>query len=243
MIYYGELVMKSLSKKITAAAVAAVLLVLSALPAGALEIKRYYGDIDDDGVVSTSDAREILLIALEISDKELGDTDMLCADVDKNGRVTVNDARLALLAAIEIASPELMPPIPFDPCTEEFLSEINGLRSRYANKALEPLVLSDELSNVAYEAAKEFADVTGTAYYTADGSHYYKLLDDNNISYSVADKFVVAASTNYKKAYRELVDNEQCKKAMLSSNFSKIGIAAYSNDGRTFYWCMFFTGD
>ena len=235
--------MKSLCKKITAAVIAAAFLVLSALPAGALDIKRYYGDIDDDGVVSTSDAREILLMALEISDRELTDTDRACADVNKDDSITVSDARLALLAAIEITEPEFMPPIPFDPCTDEFIKEINGLRSRYTGKPLGELELSAELSDIAFTAAKEFTETTGTAYYTADGSHYYKLLDDNNISYSVADKFVVAASTNYKKAYKELINNEQCKKAMLSSNFSKVGIAAYSNDGRTFYWCMIFIGD
>ena len=116
--------MKSLCKKITAAVIAAAFLVLSASPAGALDIKRYYGDIDDDGVVSTSDAREILLMALEISDRELTDTDRACADVNKDGSITVSDARLALLAAIEITEPEFMPPIPFDPCTDKFIKEI-----------------------------------------------------------------------------------------------------------------------
>ena len=62
---------------------------------------RYFGDIDDDGRVSTTDARAALRHAIDLTLITSTD-DQIFADVDFDGNVTTADARLILRMAIGI---------------------------------------------------------------------------------------------------------------------------------------------
>lgn len=235
--------MKSIHKKITAVFLATAIFVLCVSGGFALDVKRYLGDLDNDGEVSSADARSILLVALEITAPEnLSEEELLCADVDGNGSVTVADAREALLVALGIKEPcEVV--FEFKPQKEELLALINGYRSKLSENSLSPLTLSPELSELADNAAKEFTEETGSAYVNSDGSLYYKSLRDSEVAFTIAQKFVVEAESSCKTAYGKLIDKTGTKKALLSGNYSEIGIGAYSNDGRTFYWCIILTGN
>lgn len=63
----------------------------------------YYGDVDKNGAVETSDARSVLRFAVGLDDPE-NDSDSPTvselADVDKDGRITPADARAALRTAV-----------------------------------------------------------------------------------------------------------------------------------------------
>ena len=58
-------------KVITAAIVVTVLIWLWAMPFGAIEIKRCYGDVNNDAYVTTEDARIALMVAAGIYEHEL----------------------------------------------------------------------------------------------------------------------------------------------------------------------------
>ena len=54
--------MKRIVKKIAIVLVAVTLLAVSMIPMVAFEVKRYYGDVDNDGLVTVDDARNILMV-------------------------------------------------------------------------------------------------------------------------------------------------------------------------------------
>ena len=230
--------MKKTFSKISAAMLSVILMLLSVSPAGALKLKRYYGDIDYDGFVSTTDARAALVYALEIAGGELYGDDVECADVDRTGEVTVADALIILRMAIGTVEKKYMENYNFTPHAKEFVSEVNKLRSKVVYPELRELTYSSVLSKAADEAAREFVEDTGTALYKLDGKYYYKLLDEYGVSYSSADKIIIQAGSSYMDALSKMKSDSQSNKALMNSNFTKMGVGAYTDDGRTFYWCV-----
>lgn len=235
--------MKNICKKTVALFLPIAFLFLCSSPATAIKVKRYLGDVDGDGIVSTEDARSILLLALEISTgSDLTKEDLICADVDGSGVVNSADARLALLTAIGVIDP-VDALIDFDAHEEDILGSINYIRRQVLKDENANLVLSEKLCDIAENAAKEFVENTGSAYVSSDGSLYYKALRDAGVEFTTADKAVIVSDSSYKKAYAALMASSQTKKALLSSNFDEIGIGAYSTDGVNFYWCVILAGN
>lgn len=226
-------------KVITVAVVITVFIWLSVIPFGAIEIKRCYGDVDNDAYVTTEDARLALMVAAGIHD-ELYGLDFQAADMNKDGYIKTEDARLILRTAAGQLSEVYMEGYEFSEEPEKFAKLINDYRFEKDRRAIR-LVLSDDLCKAAQTAAEEYATQTGTALLRNDGSYYYKLLDEYGVQYTCADKIIVNASFGYSGAASKIFADSQSEKAILSSNFTKIGVGAYSNDGRTFYWCVFVT--
>ena len=100
--------MKSILKKIAVLSVVAVLLAVSMIPMVAFEVKRYYGDVDNDGEVSIEDARNILKTAIGISENNLSEHDFFAADIDGDGELKVADARRALRIAVQLEAKKFM---------------------------------------------------------------------------------------------------------------------------------------
>ena len=232
--------MKKNVKVIICAIVLTALIWLSVIPFGAIEIKRYYGDINNDSYVTTADAKLALLIATKIYTETLTGMDFEAADVKKDYEINTEDARLILRTASGLEKKVFMEGYEFEESPSDFLKRVNAARLKENPKA-RSLMLSQDLCNVARLAAEEYATQTGTAFASADGSLYYKLLDKNNISYTYADKIIVTASFGYKEACDEMLKNLQSKKAVCNGNFENFGVGAYSKDGHTFYWCIFLT--
>ncbi len=65
-----------------------------------------FGDVDQDGKVTTADARLVLRRAIDLENYGPDTVQYLVSDVDFNGNVTPADARLILRAAIGLESPE-----------------------------------------------------------------------------------------------------------------------------------------
>ena len=225
-------------KVITTAVVVTVLIWLWALPFGAIEIKRCYGDINNDAYVTTEDARIALMVAAGIYEEELFGLDFDAADINSDTEINTVDARLILRTAAGHIPTAYMEGYEFDENPEKFTKIINDYRFEKDRKAIK-LKMSSELCEAARIAAQEYATQTGTSFLRQDGSHYYKILDEMGIEYTCADKMMVTASFGYNQAADKLLADSQSEKAILSDNFSKIGVGAYSSDGRTFYWCVF----
>lgn len=234
--------MKSVVKKTALFLMVATLLVVSMLPMVAFEVKRYYGDVDNDGAVTVTDARTILTAAIEISENNLSEYDFAAADIDCDGKIGVADARLALRMAAQLEAKKYMPAYEFNKHEEEFVALINEYRKTESDNGLTDLAHSAELSAVADQAAFEFATQTGSALRRGDDSYYNTLLDDNNISYKCADKVMCVSTTSYGQCFDKVIKEAQSTKAFTSKNFSEIGIGAYSKDGRTVYWCIVLVG-
>lgn len=230
--------MKKAFKISVIAIVITAIIVLSSMPFGAIEIKRYYGDINNDNYVTTRDVIIALSVAAGIYEDDLTGMDFEATDMDDDNDISTNDARLILKTAAGQEFKRYMEGYEFDENADLFLKKINEMR---VDEGVSTLKLSNNLCNIAREAAEEYATKTGTAFAREDGSYYYTLLDENEVTYTTADKIIIPASFGYKETFDELIKVPQSKKALLSTNFKKFGIGAYSKDGHTFYWCIFLT--
>lgn len=233
--------MKRTVKKIAIAFIVVVLIAMSCLPMVAFEVKRYYGDLDNDGKVTVTDARNILCEAIGIYDSTLGEHDFAAVDIDKDGVLTTKDARLALRIAAQLEAREFMPTYEFNKHEEEILNLVNSYREKQSEGELTDLMLSAELSAAADQAAMEFALQTGTALRRGNGTYYNTLLDEKGISYTFTDKVICVSTTSYAQCYDKMLSELQNRKTFLSENFTEIGVGAFSRDGRTVYWCIIFT--
>lgn len=232
--------MKRDIKVIIVSLLAIILIWSSVLPSGAVEVIRYYGDIDDDAYVTTVDARLALLVAAGIYDGTLYGMDFEAADIDNDEDVTTLDARLILRTAAGQVAKKKLVGYEFQEQPEVFVELLNDYRFRQDHTAIK-YNMSPELCEAAKLAAEEYAVKTGTAFTRANGSYYYGLLDDMGIEYSAVDKIVITASANHEKALASVIADNQAEKTLLGNNYTNIGVSAYSADGRTFYWCIFVT--
>ena len=230
--------MKKAFKISVVAVVIAAIIVLTATPFGAIEIKRYYGDVNNDSYVTTQDAIIALSIAVGIHKEKVTGMDFECADIIKNNKIDTADARRILRTAAGQEAKKQMKGYEFNENADAFLKKVNEMRT---DKGVSTLKLSTHLCNAAKIAAEEYATKTGTALAREDGSYYYKLLDEKGISYTFADKIIIPSSFGYKETVEALEKVEQSKKALMSKSFKKFGVGAYSKDGHTFYWCIFLT--
>ncbi len=217
---------------------ALVLVYLSVTPFSAIEIKRSFGDIDNDGYVTTVDARIALLVAAGIYNRTLVGLDFAAADMNDDGKITTTDARTILRTAAGQLVQDYMEGYQFSENHAAFIKIINDYRFDKDHKLIK-LTMSKELNEVAKLAAQEYALKTGTAFVREDGSYFYKLLNEKGIAYSYVDKIVINSGFGYVQAAEAMLENLQAEKTLTSKNFSKIGVGAYSTDGRTFYWCVF----
>ena len=230
--------MKKAFKISVIAVVITAIIVLTAMPFGAIEIKRYYGDINNDANVTTQDVIIALSVATGIYQDDLTSMDFEASDMDNDNSITTNDARIILKTAAGQEFKRQMEGYEFSENPDLFLKKVNEMR---VDEGASSLKLSKDLCNIAREAAEEYATKTGTAFAREDGSYYYSLLDEKGVSYTIADKMIIPASFGYKETFDELVKVQQSKKALCSKNFKKFGIGAYTKDGHTFYWCIFLT--
>jgi uncharacterized protein YkwD len=230
--------MKKALKISVIAVVITAIIVLTAMPFGAIEIKRYYGDINNDANVTTQDVIIALSVATGIYQDNLTSMDFEASDMDNDNSITTNDARLILKTAAGQEFKRQMEGYEFSENPDLFLKKVNEMR---VDEGASSLKLSKDLCDIAREAAEEYATKTGTAFAREDGSYYYSLLDEKGVSYTMADKMIIPASFGYKETFDELVKVQQSKKALCSKNFKKFGIGAYTKDGHTFYWCIFLT--
>lgn len=238
-LYKGGFMSRKI-KVITAAVVVTVLIWLWVLPFGAIEIKRCYGDVNNDAYVTTEDARIALMLAAGIYENEVFGLDFEAADIDKDGKIKTTDARIILRTAAGQIPVKYMEGYEFDEHPDEFTEIINDYRFEKDRKSIR-LTMSPELCKAARLAAQEYATKTGSAFIREDGSHYYKILNESGIKYTCADKMITTASFGYIQAAQKILSDSQSEKALLSDNFRKIGVGAFSTDGRTFYWCVFLT--
>ncbi len=213
---------------------------VSVPPFGAIQIKRCYGDVNNDGYVTTKDARIILMAVAGIYEKTLMGLDFEAADIDDDGQITTLDARLVLKTAAGQLAEEFMTGYEFSEHHEDFAKVINDYRFT-KDHTLIKLTLSDDLCEAARIAAQEYALKTDSAFVREDGSLFYTLLDEQGIEYTFADKIVIHSGFGYEQVAEEMLEDLQNEKTLTSRNFSKIGVGAYSTDGRTFYWCVFVT--
>ena len=227
-------------KVIAAAILVGVLVLLSVMPMGAVEIVRCYGDIDNDAYVTTVDARIALMVSAGIYETELFGLDYEAADIDGNGDIDTVDARLILRTAAGQLPKKYLEAYEFDEKPEEFTETINDYRFEQDRKSIR-LTMSPELCEAAKIAAQEYATKTGSALVREDGSYYYKILDELGIKYTKADKMITSASFGNTQAAYNLFNDSQSEKAIMNKDFRKIGVGAFSSDGRNFYWCVILT--
>ena len=140
--------------------------------------------------------------------------------------ITTNDARIILKTAAGQEFKKHMEGYEFSENPDLFLKKVNELRVKEGASSLK---LSKELCDVARLAAEEYAVKTGTAFTREDGSYYYTLLDENGISYNMADKIIIPASFGYKETFDEITKIQQSQKALCSKNFKKFFVCSYSS--------------
>lgn len=229
-------------KAIIAAVLVTVIVFMVSIPFGAIQVTRLYGDINNDSFVTIQDARIALMIATGIYPETVEGLDFQTVDIDQNGKISIDDVLIILKTAAGFIGTKPIGNFEFSENGTEFVNLVNTYRVQ-DDSAKNYLVYSSDLSDIARIAAEEYATKTGTAYTNFDGSYYYKYLDYTGISYEYADKIVISSTYSYKAAVEAMMRSQQSKKALLSGEFTKIGVGAYTKDARTFYWCVILIKD
>lgn len=233
--------MRKKSLLIVAFVLAAVTIFISVAPAGnAVKIKRCYGDIDCDGYITLLDASIALEAAIKIYPRQLKGNDLKSADVNKSGAIDTADAREILRTVAKIKQKEYMESYDFTLDSAEFTYLCNKARVD-EDTSSRILKTSSELCKVAEAAAEEFANKSGSALRRADGSFFYKALDEAGVKYNIADKFIQTGSYSMELTFEKMLETLQNKKTIFSRAYGQIGVGAYSRDGQTFYWCVIVT--
>ncbi len=229
-------------KAIIAVVLVTVIVFMVSMPFGAIQVTRLYGDINNDSFVTIQDARIALMIATGIYPETVEGLDFQTADIDRNGKISIDDVLIILKTAAGFVATKPIGNFEFSENGTEFVNLVNTYRVQ-DDFAKNYLIYSSDLSDIARIAAEEYATKTGTAYTNFDGSYYYKYLDYAGIRYEYADKIIISSTYSYKAAVEAMMRNQQSKKALLSGEFTKIGVAAYTKDARTFYWCVILIKD
>ncbi len=229
-------------KAIIAVVLVSIIVFMVSMPFGAIQVTRLYGDINNDSFVTIQDARIALMIATGIYPETVEGLDFQTTDIDSNGKINLDDVLTILKTAAGFIPTKPIGNFEFTENGAEFTNLVNTYRVQ-ADFAKSYVTYSEDLSNIARIAAEEYATKTGTAFTNFDGSYYYKYLDYAGISYEYADKIVISSSYSHKAAVEAMMRNQQSKKALLSDEFTKIGVGAYTKDARTFYWCVILIKD
>ncbi len=234
--------MKKKSTLLIAVLLLAATLCVSLAPlSSSVKITRRYGDIDCDGYITLQDVIIALQSAIHIYPRELSGMDLKAGDMNGNGKIDTTDARRILRVCSGIEAKTNMESYEFEPDINRFLALCNTARVSADGKA-PMLKTSKDLCNIAAAAAEEFAVTTGSALRRADGSYYYKALNDAGITYTTADKFIQVSTGSTDVAFEKMMENVQNEKSICNRNFKNIGVGAYSSDGKTFYWCVILYG-
>ena len=117
---------------------------------------------------------------------------------------------------------------------------------RYVNiererEGLEPVELDSELCRLSHIRANETIE-----YFSHDrpnGDPWYMLLREENIKYHIAGENIAAGFATPEKVVNAWMKSEGHRANILSSDFKKIGIGFYYEDGTVFknYWDQIFT--
>ena len=124
----------------------------------------------------------------------------------------------------------------------EFASEVTKyVNIERENVGLQPLELDENLCRVANMRAVEI--VQSFSHERPDGTSWYTLLREENIPYHIAGENIAAGFATPEKVVNAWMKSEGHRANILSSDFKKIGIGFYYEDGTVFknYWDQIFT--
>lgn len=146
--------MKSFKKAISLGLAAVLALSAAAVPAAAAEVKYpqpsatdpaawyMYGDTDQNGKITSGDARAILRTACWLDAQPAADSLAYgAADYDRDGRITSRDARLVLRVAAKLESPAAQTAHPYT--NKKSISAADAIaRMQTLNELLKPVDMS-----------------------------------------------------------------------------------------------------
>ncbi len=197
-------------------------------------VKRYYGDIDNNGVVDVTDARMVLRMAAGIIGMPSEEV-FLCADIDRNNTLNYTDARLILRMAADLEPLEYMNSGgPGD--TAGLLNKFNTYRSRYS---LTGFSAPDTLSAAAATLAEEYYQ-TGDPALRLDRSYWFTAVTDAGLSPLFADAAFYQGAKSSDAAYSVFSGNAKTLKNLKYDSFNTIGIGCYEAPDGYYYWCVIF---
>lgn len=225
------------AKKLISLILAVVLAAIIPVTCLAAEGRRYYGDVDSDGSVTTTDARLCLRIAAQLDAQPTGN-DFRACDIDSNGRILTDDARAILRMAAELMGKVFLDGSGKPGDILELMRQINSLR---ADKSLSQLTPVSAVCGAAATLAKEFAE-TGNTVCRPGGAYWYTALTSRNITYTHADADYYKGSEEPTFAIGSLSANTQARSNMLNDYFTKIGVGCYIGTD-AYYWCIIYIED
>lgn len=232
-------------KIFTIALVTVLSLVFSVVTVDAISYKK--GDVDGNGDITVKDASLVqrFLIGLDF----LSDEQYNRADVDNNGRVSLVDAsriqRYCLGYADEITD------IGSDNSSESdsdntsdddpYLAEVVRLVNIERDKAgVSPLIMDSKLNEAAAIRAGETAELF--SHTRPDGSQWYEVLRENDISYSACAENIAAGYRSPEIVVENWMKSAGHKTNILNPKYSKIGVGHYiADDIYGDYWTQLFT--
>lgn len=235
------------SKKIAAAFAAAVMLV-SALPASLISASADtfpFGDVDMNNAVDSSDA--LLVMRQSVGLIELSDEQKALADVNGDNSVDSMDALMILQSAIGVAdlkAPEaqgaLLTTVSKQP---SFVEEVTALcNEERAKVGLTPLEIDDRLCQMSEIRVNELDK--SCSHIRPSGEKWSSILAEFEFNFLDAGENVAGGIKTPAEVVKAWMDSEGHRKNILNPKFTKIGVGyAFIEDSQYgYYWDQIFAG-
>lgn len=224
------------------------LLIISVISVNAVSYKK--GDVDGNGSITVKDASLVqrFIIGLDF----LNDEQYNCADVDNNGRVNLVDA--SRIQRYCIGYIDEIPDVSSDNTdnssesdsdntldNDPYLAEVVRLVNIERDKVgVSPLIMDSKLNGAAAIRAEETSALF--SHTRPNGSQWYEILSDKNISYSACAENIAAGYQTPEIVVENWMKSAGHRSNILSPKYSKIGVGHYiADDVYGDYWTQLFT--
>ena len=195
--------------------------------------KRYYGDYDNDGQVTTDDARTALRMAVGITPAPTGN-DLTCLDTDFDGEVDTDDARYILRMAVGLEPKEYMSDSDFKPDSSVLIAK-NALAREHAE--LDALQVNAELSKAALKLAEQLY-ANEDPRFLSNGEYWFTVVKSMVPKAAYIDACFYCGSGISGAAYTALCADASANEMLLSEQFNSIGAGCYEAPDGLYYWCV-----
>ena len=208
-------------------------LVLLCMP---ISVSALCGDVNGDDNLTARDYLQVKHLILQNNTSRATPAE---ADADCDGKINAKDYMMLkrhVLGTYSLTKPQ----DDFElGILTELLTLINAERQSHG---AQPLVLSAELSVVAYDKASDMAQ---GGYFSHTSPTYgtpYDMLDAYNIVYKSAGENIAAGHRTVRKVFDEWMNSASHSANILSDEFTHLGIGVAYGGEHGIYWTLVFCG-
>ena len=200
-----------------------------------LSVSALCGDANGDGKLN---ARDYLQVKHDLLQSNQNTRNVpVNADANGDGRLNAKDYMMIKRHVLGTYS---LPDQNADPemaILTELLTLINAERQRHGAR---PLVLSAELSVVAYDKSADMAQINYFSHTSPVYGTPFDMLDAYNVVYKSAGENIAAGHRTVQQVFDEWMNSASHSANILSSEFTHLGIGVAYGGTHGIYWTLVF---